>query len=334
MSKKKNVLVTGGAGYIGSVVSTQLIEAGHMVIVLDNLSHGYRQAIHPEASFIEADIKPGNLHLLETILADYHIDAVLHFAAFIEAGESMKDPASFFQNNTVNTLTLLKAMLNQKVHKFVFSSTAAVYGNPSKIPIVEDAPFEPTNYYGRSKLMVEQVLEAYNHAYKFSYVALRYFNASGATDTLGENHRPETHLIPLAMQTALGKRAKLKIYGTDYPTNDGTCVRDYIHVSDLARAHLMALEALSEDKGKRYIYNLGNGKGFSIRQVIQAVEKVTGRQIPVEEAPRRVGDPAILIASSEKITQELGWKPKYSDIEQIIETAWVWLQKYPKGYAG
>lgn len=326
-----NILVTGGAGYIGSVVTEQLIEAGHKVIVYDNLTKGHEKAIHPKTKFIKGDVS--DRKLVTYTLEDHQIEAVMHFAAFIEAGESMKVPEMYFHNNTINTLLFLETLLAQRVKKFVFSSTAAVYGDPKIIPITEDAQLKPTNAYGASKLLVEQALSWYHRIHGFRYAALRYFNACGATATLGEDHHTETHLIPRALNVVIGKGASLKLYGTDYPTKDGTCIRDYIHVSDLATAHLLALSTLDKHKTGKLIYNLGSQKGFSNKEVIDAVGQVVGKPVPFKPAARRKGDPATLIASSEKIKRELGWKPKYRNLDEIIATAYKWRVKHPDGYS-
>lgn len=322
------ILVTGGAGYIGSVVTSEVVSAGHDVTVFDNLSRGHRQAVSPKAKFVAGDL--ADRDSLRRLLRETRFDAVMHFAASIEAGESMRVPEQFFRNNTANTLGLLEAMLEAGVPKLVFSSTAALYGEPENIPIRETDPLRPTNAYGESKLLVERMLAWFNRIHGLSYASLRYFNAAGATGELGEAHDPETHLIPLVLQVAAGKRPRINVFGTDYPTDDGTCVRDYIHVLDLAQAHVLALNALGEKK--QLIFNLGNGCGFSVRQVVEAARKVTGHPIPVVESPRRAGDPAILIASSEKIRAELGWVPRYPDPETIIATAWAWHQRHPHGY--
>ena len=323
-----NVLVTGGAGYIGSVVSNELLNAGHRVTVFDNLSHGYAEAVPRQAELIVGDL--ADAKEVNRVLAAGKFDAVMHFAALIEAGESMKVPGTFFENNTANTLRLLNSMVEHGVKRFVFSSTAALFGDPKRTPIEEDDELNPTNAYGESKLLVERMLAWLHRIHGFRYAALRYFNAAGATEERGECHQPESHLIPLVLQAAAGTRKNISIFGSDYPTEDGTCVRDYIHILDLASAHVLALEALGERD--KLIYNLGNGKGYSVRQVIEVARKLTGRNIEVVEAPRRPGDPAVLVASSEKIKKELGWAPKYGDLEQIIWSAWEWRSKNPNGY--
>lgn len=313
-----NLLVTGGAGYIGSVVSARLLEAGHKVTVLDNLCHGYRDAVPDAAEFVAGDVSHAGT--LRDLFAKTKFDAVLHFAALIEAGESMRVPELYFRANTAATLILLEEVIAAGIRKFVFSSTAALYGEPESSAIRESDPLRPTNAYGESKLLVERALDWLNRLHGFRYTSLRYFNAAGGTDKRGERHQPESHLIPLVLQAAAGKRPHISIFGTDYPTKDGTCVRDYIHVLDLAEAHLLALEAL--ERSDKLIYNLGNGQGFSVREVIEAAGRVTGKKIPVLEAARRSGDPAVLIASSQKIQQELYWKPKHAELERIIESAW------------
>jgi UDP-glucose 4-epimerase len=322
------VLVTGGAGFIGSVVVAQLVEAGHDVTVYDNLSKGRRDAVSPGAELIQGDI--ADRPALDAVFRQGNIDAVMHFAASIEAGESMQVPEKYFSNNTTGALVVLQTMLKHRVPRFVFSSTAAVYGEPKRVPILEDDELMPTNVYGESKLLVERMLVWMNRIHGLRYASLRYFNAAGATESLGELHDPETHLIPLVLQVAQGKRPHISIFGTDYDTPDGTCVRDYVHVSDLANGHLLALNGLAQHS--KLIYNLGNGRGFSVRQVIEAARKITGHAIPAVESPRRAGDPAVLVASSEKITCELGWNPEFPELESIIESAWKWFQKHPAGY--
>ncbi len=324
-----NVLVTGGAGYIGSVVGSELIKSGHNVVVFDSLVKGHEHAIPAGAKFVKGDV--ADPKALDQVFSTARIDAVMHFAAFIEAGESMQLPEKYFRNNSANALTLLEAMLAHKIGRFVFSSTAALYGDPEHIPIRETDALRPTNAYGESKLLVEHMLAWFHRIHGLRYASLRYFNAAGAAGSLGENHHPETHLVPLVLQVALGRRDKISIFGTDYPTPDGTCVRDYIHVLDLAQAHVLALEALATRD--QLIYNLGNGEGFSVRQVIEIARAVTGHSIPAVEAPRRPGDPAVLIASSEKIRQELGWQPQHPELKDIIASAWAWHQRYPEGYA-
>jgi len=318
-----NILVTGGAGYIGGTVSRRLIADGHTVTVYDNFCHSQRSAVAEGVRLVEGDI--ADRALIETTLREGRFDGVMHFAALIEAGESMKRPELYFRANTATTLTLLEAMQATGHNKLVFSSTAACYGEPESSPIREDARLLPTNPYGESKLLVEQMLQWMNQIHGFRYASLRYFNVAGAIEGYGEAHEPESHLIPLILDVALGKRASIKIFGQDYPTPDGTCIRDYIHVQDLADAHLLALGSLEQKS--RVIYNIGNGQGFSVRQVIDSVARVTGRPIAVEECPRREGDPAVLVASSDKIKQELGWSPKFGDLDAIIASAWGWHQK-------
>jgi UDP-glucose 4-epimerase len=331
------ILVTGGAGYIGSTVTELLAEKGHKVFVYDNLSHGRRDLLPAGARLIDGELSDrAHLETIFTGACDAHepFDAVLHFAALIEAGESMLRPEIYFRNNTASTLSLLEAMLASGVKRLVFSSTAAVYGEPETIPIQEDARLAPTNAYGQSKLLVEQMLTWLHRIHGLQYASLRYFNVAGAAEgpegiVRGESHQPETHLIPLVLDVALGRRDSIRIYGDDYPTPDGTCIRDYIHVSDLADAHLLALDALAKGNGRQapLIYNLGNGHGFSVREVIESARRVTGHPIPAETHPRRPGDPAVLVASSAKAISELGWKPRYTNLDDIIRTAWTWHQK-------
>ena len=322
------VLVTGGAGYIGSVVTDHLLRAGHAVTVLDNLIMGWREAVPAEAEFVQADT--GDEAALDQLFSGHGFDAVLHFAALIEAGESVKHPEEYFENNSARTLTLLRVMLKHKVSRFVFSSTAAVYGEPQSIPIVEEHPLFPTNAYGESKLIVERMLGWFHSAHGLRYASLRYFNAAGATPARGEAHRSESHLIPLILQVPLGQREAFSIFGADYPTPDGTCVRDFIHVDDLAAAHLLALQGL--EAHETLICNLGSGTGCSVREIVALARKVTGHAIPVIERPRRGGDPAVLVASSDKARSILGWNPKYSDVESILASAWQWHKSHPKGY--
>jgi UDP-glucose 4-epimerase len=316
------ILITGGAGYIGGTVTQLLLDRGHTVVVYDNLCHARRSMVPSGAAFVEGDVADGKR--LDELFRDGSFAGVMHFAALIEAGESMRQPEVYFRNNTAATLSLLEAMLRNKVPKIVFSSTAAVYGEPVKTPIAEDAALAPTNAYGESKLLVEQILSWIHRIHGLRYASLRYFNVAGAIPGRGEAHEPESHLIPLILDVALGRRQNIKIFGQDYPTPDGTAVRDYIHVQDLAEAHLLAFQAL-EDRD-RMIYNLGNGQGFTVRQVVESARRVTGHAIPAEELPRRAGDPAVLIASSAKIESELGWKPKFNQLDDIVRSAWEWHQ--------
>ena len=327
------ILVTGGAGYVGGTVAGLLASQGHKSIVFDNLSHAKRNQVPVGVEFVQGDL--ADRAAIEKLFVDATaqndpFDAVLHFAALIEAGESMLHPELFFRNNTASTLALLEAILAHGPRRLVFSSTAAVYGEPESVPIKEDARLCPTNAYGESKLLVEHMLQWFNRIHGLRYASLRYFNVAGAPEgpggvTRGEAHEPETHLIPLVLDVALGRRKSIRIYGDDYPTPDGTCVRDYVHVSDLADAHLLALRRL--ETHDRLILNLGNGQGFSVREVIESARRVTGHAIPVENHPRRPGDPAVLVASSDKAIRELGWKPRYSQLDDILRTAWLWHQK-------
>ena len=318
-----NILVTGGAGYVGGTVATVLMQAGHTVTVLDNLCHSKRHELPDGAAFVEADI--ADRPRVESLLRELKPDGVLHFAALIEAGESMQKPEIYFRNNTASTLVLLEAMLATGTSKLVFSSTAAVYGEPKSTPIEETAALAPTNAYGESKLMVEQMLTWFHRIHGLRYASLRYFNVAGALPHRGEAHEPETHIIPLILDVALGRREKIFIFGDDYDTPDGTCIRDYIHVLDLADAHILALSALEQQS--RMIFNLGNGSGFSVKQVIEAARRVTGHPIPVEIKPRRPGDPARLVASSAQAQAHLGWKPRHPDLDDILSSAWAWHQQ-------
>ena len=324
-----SILVTGGAGYIGSHVVKELLRQGHQTIVYDNLQAGHRQAAGG-AVFVHGDLADSE-KLRQTFLS-FSIHSVMHFAADSQVGESVKNPLKYFNNNVKNSLQMLEIMEESNIRKIVFSSSAAVYGEPSTVPIPEDHPCIPTNPYGETKWIFEKVLHAYHASGRLDYISLRYFNAAGADPEgeLGEEHSPETHLIPIGLKGALSG-APLPIFGADYDTPDGTCIRDYIHVTDLALAHILALKKL-EQGGNSGIYNLGNGNGYSVREVIDTVRKVTGKKVATVESPRRPGDPARLVASSEKIMRELGWTPKYPDLETIIETAWQWHQKHPNGY--
>jgi UDP-glucose 4-epimerase len=322
------ILVTGGAGYIGSVVTEELLNEGHEVVVYDNLSYGHRHAVSAAAEFVQADLLDGGP--LRRTLSEQRIDAVMHMAAHALVGESVTQPAKYYQNNLVAGLSLLDAMHACDVKRLVFSSTCATYGEPAKLPIEESDPTKPANPYGESKLAFERALVWYERAYGLHYASLRYFNAAGATQRCGEWHDPETHLIPLVLQAAAGMRPGVQIYGDDYPTRDGTCVRDYIHVIDLARAHLLALGFLTE---RSSIYNLGcGGDGYTVREVIDMAGGITGCDIKTRVVPRRPGDPSVLIASSERIKRQLGWEPQFQDLRVIIQTAWDWLCAHPEGY--
>lgn len=323
------ILVTGGAGYIGSVAVEDLRKEGKEVVVVDNLVYGHRDAVDSAVPFYEGDI--GNRKLIRKILTEHGITDCMHFSAFAYVGESVEKPAKYFENNVVQTMHLLEELVENGVRRFVFSSTCASYGEPQYIPIDEKHPQHPTNPYGWSKFMVERILESYDNAYGLKFVALRYFNAAGATDSRGEDHEPETHLIPLVLQTALGKRENISIFGDDYPTPDGTAVRDYIHISDLSQAHMLALEYLVND-GASQFFNLGNGDGYSVKEVIDTARRVTGRPIKSTIASRREGDPSKLIADAQEAKDVLGWKPKYPELEKIIESAWKWHCAQPDGY--
>ena len=332
-----NILVTGGAGYIGGTVAEFLASRGHKTIVFDNLSHGRRDLLPAGVGFVEGELS--DRKALENLFIEarqqgHPFDGVLHFAALIEAGESMVRPETFFRNNTASTLTLLEAMLAEGPRRLVFSSTAAVYGEPEEVPIQEDARLSPTNAYGESKLLVEHMLGWMHRIHGLRSASLRYFNVAGAPEgpdgvSRGEAHEPESHLIPLVLDVALGRRASIRIFGQDYATPDGSCIRDYVHVSDLAEAHLLALAALESEAAakERLVFNLGNGQGFIVLEVIESARRVTGHAIPAVVEPRRAGDPAVLVASSEKAIRELGWKPQYSQLDEIVRTAWIWHQK-------
>lgn len=319
------ILIVGGAGYIGSHINKELTKKGFETVVFDSLVKGHQEAIK-WGEFFQGDL--ANIEDLRQVFSKYKIDAVLHFAAFIEVGESVKDPQKYYQNNVKNTLNLFQVMLENDVKKIIFSSTAATFGNPQYTPIDELHPQIPINPYGQAKLMVEKILADYDFAYGLKYVALRYFNACGADldNEIGENHTPESHLIPLILDAAIGKREDIKIFGTDYPTPDGTCVRDYVHVTDLAQAHILALQYLLDGNDSNS-FNLGNGKGFSVKEVIDATKKVTGVDFKVTEVERRAGDPPELVADSTKAKQVLKWQPQYADLETIVKSAWAWHQK-------
>jgi UDP-glucose 4-epimerase len=324
-----NILVTGGAGYIGSIVAEELIQRGDAVVVFDNLYYGHRAAVHPEAVFVEGDL--ADRAAVKAVFDAHGIEAVMHFASYTLVGESMQQPFLYLGDNVTNGLNLLQEAVAHGVRRFILSSTANLFDDPERIPIDEEERIVPGSPYGESKNILERVLRWLDRLYDLRYAALRYFNAAGAspTDERGEDHDPETHLIPLTLQVALGQRAKIVIFGDDYATRDGTCVRDYIHVTDLAQAHILALHAL--DAGSR-TYNLGNGQGFSVTEVIETCRAVTGHPIPAEIGPRRPGDPATLIASSAKIRRELGWAPRYPDLRTIVEHAWEWHRTHPHGY--
>jgi UDP-glucose 4-epimerase len=320
-----NVFVTGGAGYIGSICVEELLNAGHSVTVFDNLIEGHRSAVDPRAKFVEGDLS--DEALVTRAIKESGAEAAMHFAAYALVGESMTNPGKYFINNVGNGVKLLNACIANGVKKFVFSSTCATYGPPERVPMTEDLPQRPINPYGESKLMFEKVLEWYRELHGLEFVALRYFNAAGATEKFGEHHRTETHLIPNVLYVALGQKSECQIFGTDYPTPDGTCIRDYIHIVDLAQAHILALAP-----GKQGFYNLGNGDGYSVRQVIDVCEKVTGKKICAIEKPRRPGDPPKLVAAADKAKTELGWKPRLNKLEDIIASAWKWHLKFPTGY--
>jgi UDP-glucose 4-epimerase len=322
-----NVLVTGGAGYIGSVMTERLLAHGHKTVVYDSLELGHRAAVAPDAVFVQGWLQD-QTKLVET-LREHKIEAVMHMAAYALVGESVKQPQKYFQNNFVAGLSLLDAMREADVKKLVFSSTCATYGIPEKTPITEDTPQLPVNPYGEAKLAFERAMKWYDEAYGLRYASMRYFNAAGASETFGEDHEPETHLIPNVLRVAMGKAAHVNIFGEDYPTPDGTCIRDYVHVIDLAEAHVLALKVIAE---KSRAYNLGYSNGYSVAEVVEMARQVTGCRIPTEAAPRRPGDPPILIANADKATLELGWMPQHSELDNIIESAWRWHSAHPNGY--
>src|SRR5262245_3216963 len=322
-----NILVTGGAGYIGSIVVQQLVKEGEKVIVFDNLYQGHRAAVHPEATFVEGDLL--DAAAVDAVLKQYHPEAILHFASHTLVGESMQKPFLYLADNITCGLNLLQGAVKYGVRRFILSSTANLFDDPERMPIDENERIVPGSPYGESKFILERMLYWLDRTQGLRYAALRYFNAAGAAEERGEDHSPEYHLIPIVLQVALGQREKVAIFGDDYPTRDGTCVRDYIHVLDLAQAHILALRAL--DQGSR-TYNLGNGQGFTVKEVVEAARKITGHPIPVEIVPRRPGDPAVLIASSEKIRRELGWQPHHSNLQDIIGSAWKWHSEHPNGY--
>jgi len=324
-----NILVTGGAGYIGSVVTEGLIKQGDRVTVFDNLYYGHRAAVHPEAIFVEGDL--ADRAAVKSLFDTYDVEAVMHFASYTLVGESMEQPFKYIGDNVTNGLNLLQEAVAHGVRRFILSSSASLFGDPERVPIGEEERIIPGSPYGESKHILERILHWLDHIYGFRYAALRYFNAAGASPSgeRGEDHDPETHLVPRVLQVALGQRDKIGIYGDDYPTRDGTCVRDYIHVTDLAQAHILALRAL--DEGSR-AYNLGNGQGFTVKEVIETCREVTGHPIPAEVGPRRPGDPAVLVASSEKIRRELGWEPQYPGLRTIVGHAWEWHRTHPHGY--
>ena len=328
------ILVTGGAGYVGGFAARHLLASGHDVVVLDNLCTGHREAV-PEEILIIGDI--GERAVLDRVLSEHRIEAVMHFAASAYVWESVRDPRSYYRNNVVNTLTLLEAMQDQGVTRLVFSSTCAIYAETEQMPLAEDSARDPASPYAFSKLAIERMITDFSRAYGLDYVLLRYFNAAGASPdgSHGEDHRPETHLLPLALQTVLGQRDKLEVYGKDYPTPDGTCIRDYVHVEDLAQAHELAIRTTTDARPETgRIFNIGTGTGHSVLEVLRTLERVTGKPIPFDMAPRRPGDTARLVASSERIRKELGWKPRYEELDRIAASAWEWHRTHPEGYVG
>lgn len=321
------ILVTGGAGYIGSIVVEQLVAAGESVVVFDNLYQGHRGAVHPDAVFVRGDL--ADRAAIDAVMVEHRPDGIMHFASHTLVGESMQQPFLYLGDNVTNGLNLLRSAVEHGVRRFILSSTANLFDQPERMPIAETERIVPGSPYGESKFILERILHWLDRVYDFRYAALRYFNAAGASAERGEDHRPELHLIPIVLQVALGQREKVMIFGDDYPTRDGTCVRDYIHVLDLAQAHILALRHL--DQGSRR-YNLGNGQGFTVKEVIETAREITGHPIPAQVGPRRPGDPAVLVASSDTLRRELGWEPKYPDLRQIIESAWRWHQAHPRGY--
>ncbi len=322
------VLVVGGAGYIGSVTVEELLAAGHQVVVLDSLVSGHASAVHPEAELVVADARDDEA--LSRVFASHRLEAVVHLAAYIQAGESVRHPGRYFANNLGSLICVLNAMVAYDVGMLVFSSSAAVYGLPDALPVTEDAPLHPVNPYGESKVVGERLLPWYQEAHGIRYISLRYFNAAGATARLGEDHRPESHLLPIALEVALGKREALPVYGAQHPTADGTCVRDYVHVADLARAHVLALDHLARG-GQGGAFNLGSGRGYSVLEVVETVRRVTGHHLPIQLLPPRPGDPPHLVASHDKARHELGWRPLH-DLEDIVASAWAWARAHPHGY--
>jgi UDP-glucose 4-epimerase len=323
------ILVTGGAGYIGSITTAELIAAGHEALVFDNLYQGHAEAVHPEATFVQGDL--GDRAAIARLFAEHrNIDGIMHFASYTLVGESMEKPLLYLRDNLVNAANLLEVAVEHGVGRFILSSTANLFDAPEKMPIAENERIIPGSPYGESKFFIERLLYWFERIYGLKHACLRYFNAAGDTPGRGEDHDPETHIIPLVLQVALGQREAVTIFGDDYPTSDGTCIRDYVHVVDLAQAHILAMQAIGDIGSRKY--NLGNGNGYSIREVIETARNVTGHPIPTRIGPRRPGDPAILIASSETLRRELGWQPRYPDLESIIRSAWQWHEAHPHGY--